>query len=134
MQIGARSRNCANVCNRELMDVLQTCPGLLEEVCCKHSSLLVPSLVNATLSSMDAGLMDTELELATLMMTDCNSCISEAFLQRLAAAHDAMLPWSCRTPHMPHPLLLSIDNMMPWCVNLPVVALQADGADGGAIV
>jgi hypothetical protein len=69
-------------CNRELLDVLQSCPGLLEEVCYKHSALLVPSLIHATLSTMDAGVMESAVDLSTLMMTACNNCIAEAFLQR----------------------------------------------------
>ena len=62
--------------------MLQSCPGLLEEVCYKHSALLVPSLVNATLSTMDAGVMESAVDLSMFMMKGCNNCIAEAFLQR----------------------------------------------------
>jgi hypothetical protein len=69
----------ARPARRELCDVLQSCPGLLEEFS-KHAELLVAGLVQAALGADDAGLLEVLLELAGLMMRGGDACVAEAFM------------------------------------------------------
>jgi hypothetical protein len=63
--------------------VLQSCAGLLEEVCSKHSALLVGGLVQAALGASDTGLLEVVLELAGLMMRGGGASImTDAFIHR----------------------------------------------------